>query len=157
MGFWGVGFSIEAVMMVGSTEPSALKTISRSVSIGARASSFRDRDGRRCRGVTLFVADSGPGVPDAVIERMFNPFFTTRSTGTGLGLAIVHRIVDAHGGRVRADNNTGGGATVELLLPLEVNRGRATEGPVRSEPTLSAGGFVESTAVGALGRTEASA
>ena len=55
-----------------------------------------------------------------VVERMFNPFFTTREAGTGLGLAIVHRIVDAHGGRVSVSNNgprVGDGATVEIMIP----------------------------------------
>jgi signal transduction histidine kinase len=67
----------------------------------------------------LIVHDSGPGIPAGVMERMFNPFFTTRATGTGLGLAIVHRIMDAHGGRVMVRNaeDDGGGAIVELLLP----------------------------------------
>lgn len=67
--------------------------------------------------VALRVIDSGPGVKDEVIARMFNPFFTTRAAGTGLGLAIVHRIVDAHNGRVQVFNNEGGGATVELVFP----------------------------------------
>jgi signal transduction histidine kinase len=68
----------------------------------------------------IVVRDSGPGIPEGVMERMFNPFFTTRATGTGLGLAIVHRIMDAHGGRVRvrnAEGGGGGGAMVELLIP----------------------------------------
>ncbi len=66
----------------------------------------------------IVVRDSGPGVPPGVMERMFNPFFTTRATGTGLGLAIVHRTMDAHGGRVLVRNvEGGGGAIVELLLP----------------------------------------
>lgn len=72
--------------------------------------------------VGLWVADTGPGVSPDVVERMFNPFFTTRATGTGLGLAIVHRIVDAHGGRVEVRNNAdrepgARGATIELILP----------------------------------------
>ncbi len=74
--------------------------------------------------VAIAVRDSGPGIPAGVMERMFNPFFTTRATGTGLGLAIVHRIMDAHGGRVRVrnvesggDGGRGGGAIVELLIP----------------------------------------
>jgi len=45
-------------------------------------------------------------VTPEIIERMFNPFFTTRASGTGLGLAIVHRIVDAHSGRVVVRNNS---------------------------------------------------
>lgn len=69
--------------------------------------------------VVLSVEDNGPGVTDEVIERMFNPFFTTRAAGTGLGLSIVHRIVDAHGGRVEVGNRENGpGAIVELVFPV---------------------------------------
>ncbi len=66
----------------------------------------------------LIVSDSGTGVSEETIKRMFNPFYTTRATGTGLGLAIVHRIMDAHEGRVIVRNNTDAGATVELLFPV---------------------------------------
>ncbi|MCP3903353.1 MAG: hypothetical protein GY715_06930 [Planctomycetes bacterium] len=74
-------------------------------------------DGSRPVRVVITVEDSGPGIPAEVVERMFNPFFTTRATGTGLGLAIVHRIVDAHGGHVRVRDARLGGASVELCLP----------------------------------------
>lgn len=70
--------------------------------------------------VALMVADTGPGVGPELIDRMFNPFFTTRATGTGLGLAIVHRIVDAHGGRVvvRDRSEEGArGAVFQLHFP----------------------------------------
>ncbi len=67
--------------------------------------------------IVIAVDDSGPGISPAVLERMFNPFFTTRRTGTGLGLAIVHRIVEAHDGHVVVSNRGVGGATVELCLP----------------------------------------
>lgn len=69
-------------------------------------------------GVVLSVADTGPGVSEDCIDRIFNPFFTTRSSGTGLGLAIVHRIADAHGGSiaVRRDPQSGG-AVFTLSLP----------------------------------------
>ena len=64
------------------------------------------------------VADTGPGLPEDVIDRIFNPFFTTRNTGTGLGLAIVHRIVDAHGGSIAVHNDPQhGGAVFCLELP----------------------------------------
>jgi signal transduction histidine kinase len=85
------------------------------------------------------VQDTGPGIPHAVMERMFNPFFTTRATGTGLGLSIVHRIVDAHGGRVQVRNRAqdarggggsegSGGAVVELWLPVETANRREQDG-----------------------------
>jgi len=70
--------------------------------------------------VVLAVRDTGPGIPDEAIDRIFNPFFTTRNTGTGLGLAIVHRIVDAHSGAITVHNvspaEKGGGAVFEIRL-----------------------------------------
>lgn len=77
---------------------------------------------------TITVADDGPGIDAASLERVFNPFFTTKDTGTGLGLAIVHRIAEAHGGRVTAGCREGGGAAFTLYLPTiapaEVNEER---------------------------------
>ena len=66
----------------------------------------------------IIFDDTGPGIPSEVVDRMFNPFFTTRQAGTGLGLAIVHRIVDAHGGHVGVSRAGIGGARVELRLPV---------------------------------------
>ena len=81
-----------------------------------------DRDGPRvltlaCHAGRLTVADTGTGLDDDTVDRIFNPFFTTRSTGTGLGLAIVHRIVDAHGGSITVGRSDTGGATFRLDLP----------------------------------------
>jgi signal transduction histidine kinase len=70
------------------------------------------------------VVDNGPGIPEEVLPRIFNPFFTTRASGTGLGLAIVHRIMEGHGGRVSVQNQTvpSRGATVELWFPAKSAR-----------------------------------
>ncbi len=64
------------------------------------------------------VADTGPGFPEADLERVFEPFFTTKPRGSGLGLAICERIVAAHGGDIHAENRAGGGAVITVTLPL---------------------------------------
>jgi len=64
----------------------------------------------------LVVEDDGPGIPAEIMDRIFNPFFTTKDTGTGLGLAIVHRIVEAHDGAISASNRAGGGARFEIRV-----------------------------------------
>jgi signal transduction histidine kinase len=69
------------------------------------------------RGLEIEVADSGPGIADHDYDRIFEPFYTTKSSGTGLGLAIVQRIADAHGGRVWARNCPEGGAAFTIHLP----------------------------------------
>jgi two-component system sensor histidine kinase FlrB len=66
------------------------------------------------------VADNGPGLPDADRERLFQPFFTTRSEGTGLGLALVLKFIVTHNGQVRAANRADGGAVFTVRLPLRV-------------------------------------
>ena len=67
---------------------------------------------------TIEVADDGPGVPDAVRARLFEPYFTTKSSGTGLGLAICRRLVEAHGGTLRLVASTAAGTTFAIELPV---------------------------------------
>jgi two-component system sensor histidine kinase FlrB len=64
------------------------------------------------------VADTGAGMSPEVQERLFEPFFTTRSEGTGLGLAIVRAVVTAHGGEVRVESTPGQGTAFTVSLPL---------------------------------------
>ena len=64
------------------------------------------------------ISDSGPGFPQDGVSRLFEPFFTTKPDRIGLGLSICRTIVEAHGGRIRAANRPGGGATFRILLPV---------------------------------------
>ncbi len=69
--------------------------------------------------VQVSVADDGVGIAGEDLEKVFDPFYSTKPTGTGLGLAVAHRIMDAHGGSVTIDSEPGAGTTVTLRLPLK--------------------------------------
>ena len=73
--------------------------------------------------VRLLVSDSGPGIPEEDMPRVFDPFFTTREGGTGLGLAMVHRAVAAHHGTILVDGGGGRGAQFTVYLPSTERRG----------------------------------
>jgi signal transduction histidine kinase len=90
--------------------------------VSAEKRRIRCPGGRRAQRVIIAVEDTGPGIPDDVVQRMFNPFFTTRETGTGLGLAI--------------------GARVELCLPVRpdpAGRARPEQEPPAVETVAGAG------------------
>ncbi len=67
--------------------------------------------------IQVEVCDNGTGIDEDEAEKLFEPFFTTRTRGTGLGLAIVHQIVDQHGGSVKLQTREGGGTCALVVLP----------------------------------------
>ena len=71
--------------------------------------------------VEVAVKDCGAGIPPDKMERLFQPFFTTKPNGMGMGLAISRTIIDAHGGKIEAENNPGKGATFKFTLPANHN------------------------------------
>ncbi len=79
-------------------------------------------------GVTIEVADEGPGFAPDIMQRVFEPLVTSRSTGTGLGLALVKGIIERHGGSVGARNRAQGtGAIVSLYLPNNIESGEGSQ------------------------------
>jgi two-component system sensor kinase FixL len=68
--------------------------------------------------VEISVADNGRGIAPDQIDRIFEPFFSTKSRGLGMGLSISRTVIEAHGGRLWAENSADGGATLRMTLPL---------------------------------------
>jgi signal transduction histidine kinase len=69
--------------------------------------------------IELEVSDTGPGIPRALLSRLFVPGFTTKETGSGVGLAIAERVVAAHHGRITVDSEEGRGTTITITLPTD--------------------------------------
>ena len=67
----------------------------------------------------IAILDRGAGIPEAILERIWEPEFTSKRTGTGLGLAIVRQVIGAHGGKIAAANRRDGGARFVVRLPLD--------------------------------------
>jgi two-component system, NtrC family, nitrogen regulation sensor histidine kinase NtrY len=72
-----------------------------------------DRDGQ---GLAVTVTDHGPGIPEELRHRVFEPYFTTKPDGTGLGLALVRQTIEAHNGTITVTDTPGGGATFSVVL-----------------------------------------
>lgn len=73
-------------------------------------------DGRR---VIAEVRDTGTGMPKEVVEKIFDPYYTTKKTGTGLGLSLVHRIITDHRGEIKVTSKSGKGTTFTIALPMK--------------------------------------
>jgi signal transduction histidine kinase len=85
---------------------------------GGELSVTVDCDGATDAVCRVVLADTGTGIPQPIMERMFEPFVTNKERGTGLGLAISRRIVEHHSGKLTAANREGGGAVFTVELPL---------------------------------------
>ncbi len=99
--------------------------------------------------VHLRVADTGPGIPDEIVQSVFTPFFTTKEPGkgTGLGLSITYSIVESHGGQITLEPRTArGGAAFRVdLPPAPAGAARPAMTPVHGTPTVPAASAVKRT------------
>lgn len=89
-------------------------------------------DGPDAEHVRISVCDDGPGIPPEMLDRIFEPLFTTKRNGTGLGLAIARRLMERQGGALAAENHPEGGSAFHLLIP-------AAEAPTQSLQPAAAG------------------
>lgn len=79
------------------------------------------------------VADNGPGIPEDIRERIFEPLFSTKSFGVGLGLPLVRQIADQHGGDIAVQTALGEGTTITLSLPLDADQAPADPEPAEAD------------------------
>jgi signal transduction histidine kinase len=90
--------------------------------VAITAGCVRQDDGGEGReAVRIELKDDGPGMPQDVADRVFDPFYTTKPQGSGLGLAIVRKIVDAHDGQIDLRTTPGGGTLIRVTLPVSVS------------------------------------
>jgi signal transduction histidine kinase len=84
--------------------------------VTVRGLSEMDREGDKW--ASIEIEDSGKGIPQSDLQRIFIPFFTTKEKGHGIGLALAHRVITEHGGTLTASNRTPSGATFTVRLPV---------------------------------------
>jgi PAS domain S-box-containing protein len=88
---------------------------------------LRVQTGQMAEGVWVSVSDTGGGIAQEKLNRLFEPFYTTKEKGTGLGLMIVQRIVREHKGRIEVESHAGHGATFRIWLPIHEPQPRLLE------------------------------
>ena len=86
--------------------------------------------------VRLRVADTGPGIPDEIVDQLFDPFFTTKETGTGLGLSTVSKVAETAGGSVRGAATGPAGTVFEVLFPAVADAERTVDATPVAPPSL---------------------
>ncbi|HWR20365.1 MAG TPA: ATP-binding protein, partial [Verrucomicrobiae bacterium] len=79
-------------------------------------------------GVAIEFADNGEGIPPDILQKVFTPYFTTKSDGVGLGLTMARKFISAHGGSLTVSNSPEGGTTVQVLLPITYPTGADRNG-----------------------------
>jgi two-component system nitrogen regulation sensor histidine kinase GlnL len=86
------------------------------------------REGEGAGVVAVDLADDGAGIPPEMLQKVFTPYFTTKSDGVGLGLTMAQKIISSHGGNLSVSNRPEGGTAVQILLPISHPTGAGSNG-----------------------------
>jgi signal transduction histidine kinase len=86
---------------------------------GHPADSHQGNGNTGSRAVDIVIKDTGPGIAEGDLKRIFDPFHTTKPTGTGLGLSMAKRVIEAHRGHIYAENGSDGGAAIHITIPIQ--------------------------------------
>lgn len=114
-----------------------LNLVRNALQAAGRGGQVRVLVGQEAGSAVLEVRDSGPPIPEAILSRFFEPFFTTRQGGTGLGLATAHAIVSAHRGSLSVASTAEAGTIFTIRIPLEPVDASGTPIPPPSVPRVS--------------------
>lgn len=108
--FWNLSLNAIQAMSTGGA-----------LTISTKKSGLRRFEGmsRKAEWAEIIFRDTGEGIPEEIIEKIFMPFFTTKESGSGLGLAIVHRVTEEHDGRIYVKSKPGKGTQFTIYLPAE--------------------------------------
>jgi two-component system sensor histidine kinase FlrB len=110
----------------------AVQVIGKGVDIHLAARRISDKPNQVC----ISVEDNGPGIDADKMQKIFEPFYTTRSQGTGLGLSVVKTVAQAHQGSVEVCNKPEGGAVFSLYLPIKLNK-NSNDGEFQPEENVA--------------------
>jgi len=109
--------SVRASVDVDQMKQAVMNLLRNALDATGRGDRITVRSGRSDGDVIIEVSDTGEGIPEENLPRIFDIYFTTKSTGTGLGLSLAHRIVSEHGGRIEVESEPGVGSTFRIVLP----------------------------------------
>ncbi len=112
------------------TQQALLNLMKNAMQAMTRGGTLTLQTGENNEAAWVSVGDTGGGIPQEQINRIFEPFYTTKKQGTGLGLMIVQRIVRAHNGGIELDSHVGRGTTFRVWFPLKDKKPRLLEAPI---------------------------
>jgi two-component system NtrC family sensor kinase len=105
-------------MPEGGTLRVVTRVVEASRAAGGEAGGGEGPAGGSRQTVEIAVSDHGQGIPPEHLDKIFDPFFSTKQRGTGLGLSVVYGIMEKHGGTISVESRVGEGTTVTLRLPV---------------------------------------